>query len=55
MIYGYSGICITDFPVVLGYSNTMLRGRVAFIEDVAVVFFMVGISLYWRGWAAKKI
>ena len=38
----------------LGYSNSNLSGRVAFVEHVSIAIFIIGISLYWGGWAIKS-
>lgn len=53
-IYGLFGIIITDFPVLLGYSDLKIPNRVAFVEHTSIFLYLCLITFYWGGWISKN-
>lgn len=53
-LYGYLSIIITDFPVLLGYSGSVLPDRCSFVEHISIYFSFIFVSMYWASWAAQR-
>jgi len=53
-LYAFIAIFVTDFPVVLGYTDGDLPDRCRFVEALAIAIYVVILMLYWAGWTLKR-